>query len=179
MPVKVTGMIDAAHQKAGKNLWLTVERGFQFSSCTMEANAAIYGHVTAASASKNPPSSELSLQFDHVDCAGKGKKEMKMWLVGIVGPPDGSRHMHNEVPTEVRGGSRKISDEAANLDGWDPQLNPGGPQNTVKPGGVAGYKDLKLEPQGGPSCSARLSSPNKNIELGPGTVLLFAVPEQK
>ncbi len=176
LQVKVKGILDAAHQKPGKNLWLSLGRGVVFPECTMQADSAVYGHVTAASASKNPPSSQLSLLFDHVDCDGKGKKEMKLWLVGIIAPPDTSRHLHNEVPTEVSGGSRRISDAAANLDGYDAELNPGGPPNTVKPGAVVGFKDLKLEPTGGPSCSARLTSPNKNIELGMGTTLLFAVP---
>jgi hypothetical protein len=42
---------------------------------------------------------------------------------------------------------------------------------------VLGYKNVKLEPQGGPQCSAKLTSTDRNIELAPGAILLMVVPE--
>lgn len=171
---KASGGLNAAHMKAGKKIWITVGRGVAFPSCTMEADAAIYGEVIESSAVKSPPSSELALKFDHVDCEGKGKKEMKFWLVGVVSQSDASKHVRDDAPAEVKGGARQISDAQADTE-YDLQLNPGGSPHTVKPGTVVGIKGLTLEPQGGPSCSAKLSSTDKNIELGPSTILVLAV----
>ncbi len=148
--------------------------GMIFPNCRFETDAAIYGRVTAASSTKNPNSSELALQFDRVDCAGHGKQSMKLFLIGVVAPPDEGGALHDAVPTEVHGGSRNITDTVAGTTAYDEKLNPGGAPHTIKPGAVVGFKNLKLEPQGGPECSARLSSTNRNIELGPGTVLIMA-----
>jgi len=137
--------------------------------CPMDANAVIYGHVTAASSSRNPDASELSLQFDHADCRGHARKEMKFWLVAVVAPPEDTRSVHDALPT----GAGYIDD------GWgsDQKLNPGGAPKFVRPGVVVGMKKLTLDPQGGPSCSARLTSTNRSVELGAGAVLVLAVPD--
>jgi hypothetical protein len=172
---KVTGLVSAGHLKPGKELWVKVARGVIFPGCTMETDSAIYGQVTAASSSKNPNASELSLLFDHVDCAGRGKQAMKLFLIGVVAPPDDSKRMHDATPTEVRGGTRQIDEAVWGTNGLDAKLNPGGPPHTVHPGIVVGMRNLKLEPQGGPGCSAKMSSTDRNIELAPETILLLAV----
>jgi hypothetical protein len=38
---------------------------------------------------------------------------------------------------------------------------------------------LKLDPHGGPACSALLTSGDRSIELGVGTVLVLAEPEAR
>jgi hypothetical protein len=171
----VTGTLSSGHLKPGKELWVNAAYGMVYPGCTLEAGAAIYGRVLAASSSKNPNASELSLAFDRVDCTGHGKQNMRLFLIGAVGPPDNSPSAHDAVPTEVRGSARQISDTVASTDAYDAKLNPGGTLHTVHPGIVVGINKLKLEPQGGPGCSARMSSTERNIELAPGTVLLFAV----
>jgi hypothetical protein len=173
---KVTGTLEAAHLKPGKEIWVNAVYGEVFSGCTLEADAAIYAHVTAALSSKNPNASELSLQFDRADCRGHSKQNLKLWLIGVIAPADDSQALHDAVPSEVRGGARQISDTVADTNAYDARLSHGGPPHTVRPGTVIGLKDTKLEPQGGPGCSARMSSTNRNIQLGPGTVLLLAVP---
>jgi hypothetical protein len=170
----VTGLVESAHLKPGKEIWVNATYGMIYPGCTLEAGAAIYGRVMAASSTKNPNASELSLAFDRVDCAGHAKQNMRLFLIGVVGPPDGSRSSHDAVPTEVHGSGRQISDTVTSTDAYDAKLNPGGPVHTVHPGIVVGINKLKLEPQGGPECSARMSSTDRNIELAPGTVLLFA-----
>ncbi len=172
---KVTGLLSAGHLKPGKEIWVKVARGVVFPGCTMETDTSIYGRITAASSSKNPAASEISVKFDRVDCTGHDKKAMKLYLIGVVAPPDDAHNMHDSVPTEVRGGSRQINDAVWGTDGMDARLNPGGSPHTVHPGIVVGIRNLKLEPQGGPECSAKMTSTNRNIELAPDTVLLLAV----
>lgn len=172
---KVNGLMQASRSKVGKEIWFSAAHGMVFPGCSLDADASIYAKVTAASASKSPSASELGLEFDRADCTGHNKQPMKMFLIGMVAPSDfNGESSHNALPSEVRGGSRDISQAAADTYGYDERLNPGGPRNTVKPGAVAGFKHMKLEPQGGPQCSARISSTDKNIELPPGTILILA-----
>jgi hypothetical protein len=166
---EVTGLLSSSHLKPGKEVWVSSVFEETDPECRMDAKAAIYGRITAASSSKNPNASELSLVFDHADCAGHARQEMKLILIGVVGPPDESDTVRNALPSK-------------GLDsGWgsDQKTNPGGPPQFVKPGEVMGMKKVKLDPQGGPACSARLTSSDRNLELGPGTVLLLAEPDAK
>jgi hypothetical protein len=82
--VKVKGTLDSGHLKPGKELWFTVAGGMAYPGCTLEEDSVVYAHVTSASSSKNPNASELSLVFDHADCAGHAKQELKMRLIGLV-----------------------------------------------------------------------------------------------
>lgn len=175
---KVTNTIDAAHLKPGKKIWVNAQYGMVYPECRLEPDAAIYGTVTAASASKNPSASELSIEFNSADCSGH-RQPLKLLLVGIVAPPDQLKNSHDAMPTELQGSARQISDTAGATDGYDARLNPGGAPNTVRPGVVVGYKNLKLEPQGGPQCSAKMTSIDRNIELAQGAVLLLAIAETK
>jgi hypothetical protein len=177
LAVKVTGLMSSGHLKPGKSFWMKAATGVVYPSCTLEADAPVYGHVTAASSSKNPDASELAIQFDAVDCTGHSKQPMKLSIIGVIAAGDDSARMHDAAPTEVHGGGRSASGAAAASNGLDAKLNPGGPPNTIKPGAVVGLKNVKLEPQGGPSCSAKFSSTNKNIELAPDTILLLAVQQ--
>ncbi len=176
---KVTNMIDAAHLKPGKKIWLNSAFGMVYPGCTLEQDAAIYGTVTSAASSKNPNASELSLEFSSADCTGHSKQPLKLLVVGLMAPPDQLKNSHDAMPTELQGSARQISDTAANTNGYDPKQNSGGSSHGIHPGVVLGYKSLKLEPQGGPQCSAKLTSTERNIELAPGAILLLVVPETK
>jgi hypothetical protein len=59
------------------------------------------------------------------------------------------------------------------------ELNPGGPPHTVRPGIVVGIPKVKLEPQGGPGCSARMISTERSVQLGTGAELLLVVSVAK
>jgi hypothetical protein len=175
---KVIGKLEASHQKAGKKLWLNSIYEMDVPGCRMRPGAPVYGIVTAASSSKNPDSSELSLEFDAADCLGHDKQPMKLVVIGVFAPPDEQPRGHDAVPTEVQGGAHQISDTEASTSGYDAKLNPAGPVR-VSPGSVFGFKNLKLEPQAGPQCSARFTSTNRNLVLPPGTVLLLTVRGDK
>jgi hypothetical protein len=176
LQAKITNPLEAAHLKPGKKVWVNAAIGMIYPGCRLEPDAAIYGTVTAASASKNPAASELAIDFNSADCTGHSKQSMKFVLIGVLAPPDQLRNSHDAVPAELSGSGRQISDTAAATAGHDVALNSGGAPHTVKPGVILGFKNLKLEPQGGPQCSGRLTSTDKNIQLAQGAVLLLAVP---
>jgi tetratricopeptide (TPR) repeat protein len=174
---RVTGGLDSAHLKPGKEVFVKVVYGLAYPGCTLDEDAILYGHVTSATSSKSPNSSELSLVFDHGDCAGHAKKGLSLRLIGMVAPADqSSRHLHEELPTEIGGGVQSISmAEAGLVNGGDEDLNPGGPPHTIHPGVVIRMPQVKLEPEGGPGCSARITSPNRSIQLGAGSELILTM----
>ena len=83
--------------------------------------------------------------------------------------------LHDALPTQVAGGARSISDPVSGSTGRDDNLSPGGPPHTVHPGIVVRMSKVKLEPEGGPDCSARISSSNRSIQLGPGAEVILTV----
>jgi hypothetical protein len=171
---KVTGLLDSGQLKAGKGIWVTVVNGLVFPGCALNTGSALYGHVTAAVAQRNPDASELSLVLDHADCEGHARKEMPLRLIGLVAPPDEWAKERDAVPGGLHGTRKSAPSAQVALDSGD-QLNPGGPPHTVHPGIVAGMTNVKLELQGGPACSARFSSTNRSLQLQPGSVLILLV----
>jgi tetratricopeptide (TPR) repeat protein len=170
---RVTGTLDSAHLKPGKEIFVKVVYGLVYPGCTLDQDAILYGHVTSAASSKDPNSSELSLLFDHGDCTGQAKKELPLRLIGLVAPQEDTRSLHDEMPSEVAGGTRQIA--VAGSNGRDEILNPGGPPKTVQPGIVVRMPAVKLEPEGGPGCSAKISGPTRSIQLGAGSELILTM----
>ena len=160
---------------------MKVANGYVYPGCTLEADSILYGRVISATSSKNPNASELSLLFDHGDCTDHAKKPLKLRLIGLIAPPDESRRMHGEIPVEVAGGvqqiggSRNGTDAVSGLNGLDENLNPGGPPHTIHPGIVVRMPDMKLEPEGGPDCSAKITSARNSITLGTGAELILTM----
>jgi hypothetical protein len=175
---KVTG-IDSAHLKPGKEIWLKVAHGVIYSSCTLEPDSAVYAHILSATGGKGATSSELSFSFDHADCSGHDKQPFKLRVIAVVGPPDQKRNMHEDLPTQVAGGARRIDDAVAGSNALDMELNPGGPPHTVRPGIVVGVRNLKLEPTAGPECSDKLTSTSSKIQLAPGSELILAMTQTR
>jgi hypothetical protein len=176
---KVTGLLDSAHLKPGKEITVQVANEWQFPGCDLPTGSILYGHVTAASSSKNPDSSEFALVFDHGDCGGRTKKALSLTLIGAVAPPDQFVGLHNVLPSEVSGGGRDISVTAQSLGAFalDENLNPSGPPHTVHPGIVAGIPKMKLEPWGGPGCSTKITTVDRSVRLGPGSELILTMQE--
>jgi len=175
---KVIGSLDSAHLKAGKEIWVNVLHGLVYPGCALNEGAAIYGHVTAAVAQKKPDSgehSELSLVFDHADCEGHGKKQMPLRLIGLLGPAEMSESMHDEVPTGLKGAQRNTPAAVLATIFRDDRLNPGGAPQTVHVGVELGLPKVKLDYEGGPGCSARLSSTDRSVQLQPGSELILVV----
>jgi|CZKL01.1.fsa_nt_gi hypothetical protein len=169
----VTGALDSAHLKPGKEIWLKAKYGWQQTDCRVEAGSILYGHVTAAVSSKDPASSELSLVFDHADCVGHPKQPVQLELVGLIAAADESESIFGALPAAVSGGGRQISEVVAGTTGRSDNLNPGGRPNTVHPGVVIRMPKVKLEPQAGPSCSDRITSATRSVLLGPGAELIL------
>jgi hypothetical protein len=172
---KVMGSLDSAHLKPGKEIWVKVIHGLLFPGCTLEQDSVLYGRVLTATSSKNSNGSELSLAFDHGDCEGHAKKELPLRLIGLAAPPAESERLHDAMPTEVSGGGRRISDTVEGTNAVDLELNPGGPPHTVHPGVVVHMPDTKLEPEGGPGCSAKITSTNRSVQLGVGSELILTM----
>ena len=174
---RVTELMDSSHLKPGKEVFVKVLYGLTYPGCALTQDAILYGHVTAAASSKNPNSSELGLVFDHADCTGHQKQELRLRLIGLVAPLDEARMLHDAMPAEVAGGTRQMSDAVSGSNGRDDNLSPGGPPNTVHPGIVVRLPKVKLEPEGGPGCSARISSSDRTVQLGPGAEVILTVEE--
>ncbi len=178
---KITGSIDSGRLKPGKEIWIKVVNGYVYPGCRLEAGSILYGHVTSSNTSKNPNASELSLLFDHGDCDGHARKPLSLRLIGLVAPPDESRRMHSEIPVEVAGGAQQIggsstgNDAATTLNGMDENLTPGAAPHTVHPGTVVNILALKLEPEGGPGCSAKITSTSRSVTLGTGSELILTM----
>jgi tetratricopeptide (TPR) repeat protein len=175
LEARVTGLLDSGHLKPGKSVTVSVVNEWLDPECRLLAGTILYGHVTASSSSKNPDASELALAFDHGDCDGHDKKELALRVIGVVAAPDQFVGLHNALPAEVAGGGRDISVTAQSMGAFalDENLNPGGPPHTIRPGIVAGIPKMKLEPLGGPGCSAKMTSLEHSVRLGPGTELIL------
>jgi hypothetical protein len=172
---KVTGPMDSGHLKVGKEFWVTVQEAIAYPGCKLSAGSAIYGHVTSALSQKSSPTSELSLAFDHADCEDHGKKEMKLWLIGLIGPAEVDARLHDDLPMGELTKKRSANTATKISTFTDFKLNPGGAPNTVHPGIVLGMPKLKLDVQGGPACSsARISSTDHTavLELGSNLILI-------
>lgn len=174
---KVTGLIDSAHLKPGKKLFVKIINEWSFPGCTLPAGSLLYGHVTEARATKNPDSSALSLVFDQAECGGGPKQPVSLTVIGLIASPDQFVGLHSVLPSEVAGGGRNISSLAGDIDSSypEPNLNPGGPPHTVHPGIVVGLPQLKLEPHGGPGCSTKITSTGHTLRLGVGSQLILTM----
>lgn len=175
LAVKTIGMVDSGHLKPGKEIWFKVANGAVYPGCTLETDAPVYARVLSATTTKTSSMAEISLLFDRADCTGHSKQELKMRVVGILAPPEELARMHDATPTKVAGGARKISDNVESANGLDAKLNPGGPPHTVHAGAVVALPKVKLEPQGGPQCSARITSTDKSVQLEQDATLLLVV----
>src|SRR5216683_1802415 len=64
--------------QAGPSISVTVLRDWIAPSYTLTAGATLYGYVLAASGSKSSGDSQLALVFDHGDCSGHPKQELRL-----------------------------------------------------------------------------------------------------
>ncbi|WP_348262500.1 hypothetical protein P8935_22215 [Telmatobacter sp. DSM 110680] len=172
---RLTELLDSSHLKPGKAIFAKVLYGLSYPGCALTQDTILYGHVTAAASSKNPNSSELALVFDHADCTGHQKQEFPLRLIALVAPPDTAAMLHDALPTQVAGGPRQMGDAVGGTTGRDDNLGSGGAPQTVHPGMVVRLPNVKLEPEGGPGCSARISSSNRTVQLAPGAELILTV----
>ena len=166
--------MDSGHLKPGKEVWVKTLNEYSFPGCTLNRDSAVYGRVVEATSKKNAPTAELALDFDRGDCLGHGKQSISLRVIGIVSPPPESPHLHEMLPTEVVGGARQISNTVSGTDGYDPKTVRVLAPSIVHPGEVIGMPHLTLEPVGGPSCSSRIVSTKRSVELNEGVELILA-----
>jgi tetratricopeptide (TPR) repeat protein len=160
----IVGGLDSKHLKVGQSIQVKILRDWIAPSCALTTGAALYGHVLAATASKNPGGSELAVVFDHGDCSGRPKQELSLRIIGVVRRDTDYAAVHSAMPTEVHGGAKSISTTAGSM-GTQSDDDMRGPK-LIHTGAVLGVPHLKLIPEGGPQCSAMLSSEEPSIRLG-------------
>jgi hypothetical protein len=165
--------LDSKHLKVGQSIQVKVLREWNAPSCALAEGAALYGHVLAATASKSPGGSELAVVFDHGDCSGRSKQELSLRIVGVVGTDTAYSGVHNAIPTEVHGGARSISSTVDSM-GAASDADMNGP-SLIHTGAVLGASHLKLIPEGGPQCSAMLTSEQPSVRLGTGTKFVLTM----
>jgi hypothetical protein len=160
----ITVGLDSKHLKVGQPIQVKTLREWNAPSCALAKGTALYGHVLAATASKSPGGSELAIVFDHGDCSGRPKQQLSLRIVGVIGSDTAYSGVHNAMPTEVHGGARSISSTAASM-GAESDADMNGPK-LIHTGAVVGAPHLKLIPEGGPLCSAMLTSEQPSVHLG-------------
>jgi tetratricopeptide (TPR) repeat protein len=169
--------LDSGRLKPGHAIRAKMVSDWVAPFCTLSKGAFIYGHVVAASAQKNSGAAELAVVFDHGDCVSHPKQELLLRVISLEGDETSSA-VHNAMPTQVRGGARAISDTASSMGSYlDEDMRSG---RVVHPGEVTGLKHLKLIPEGGPQCSAMLTSEERSVNLDSGTEFIMtmqALPE--
>jgi tetratricopeptide (TPR) repeat protein len=165
--------LDSKHLKVGQSIQVKVLRDWIAPSCALAKGTALYGHVLAATASKSPGASELAIVFDHGDCSGRPKHELSLRIVGVVGRDTDYSGVHDAMPTEVHGGARSISTTAASM-GAESDDDTNGPKS-IHTGAVVGAPHLKLIPEGGPQCSAMLTSEQPSVHLGTDMKLVLTM----
>jgi Tetratricopeptide repeat len=156
--------LDSKHLKVGQPIQVKVLREWIAPTCALAKGTALYGHVLAATASKSPDGSELAVVFDHGDCSGRPKQQLALRIVGVVGNDTAYSGLHNAMPAEVHGGARSISSTASSM-GAESDVDTNGPKS-IRTGAVVGVPHLKLIPEGGPQCSAMLTSEQPSVHLG-------------
>jgi hypothetical protein len=175
---KVTGPLDSAHLKAGKEIWVYVANDVVYPGCTLNAGSALYARVTEATSGQDSNASELSLSFDNADCLEQRKKAMPLRLIAMVGPSEGALRVHEELPVLMKGSNRNINDPVKAMSGSRDKYDTEGTPRIFRPGIVIGIPMIKLEVEGGPGCSARISSTNHSVRLDRGTELILVVESQ-
>jgi hypothetical protein len=171
---QVVGWLDSGHTKPGQPVTLKVTHEWISQECRLPAGAMLYGNVLASSGGKG--GGQLALLFDHADCSDKARKEISLRIIGVLGPPDDRKALHDAMPSEVAGGRRDISQTAAVMgEKVDDNLNPGGPPKTVHPGIVIGLQGVKMTPEAGPQCSALMTSVGHSVRLDTGSEFILTM----
>lgn len=172
MAVSVTGLMDAAHLKPGKQFYVKVVNGWQDPECTLDDGALIYGKITEAGRAGNGKL-QLGLKFERADCRGHANKPLGLRLIGVVGPAE-YKGLHDDLPAEVAGGARSIEPVVAAENFEDMNLNPGGLPHTIQPGIVVRFPKLKIDLGAAPGCSDRLTTADSILRIGTDVEFLLA-----
>jgi hypothetical protein len=159
--------LDAGALKPGTEISANVMYAVKYADCALDDNAVLYGHVTSSISSKEINKYELSVVFDHADCTDRPHAEIRLRLIGMVAPLDeATEKLRDALPRRMRSmGKANAVDEALAPPDYLP--------TPVHPGLVSRMPNFRLEPEGGPQCSARISEPDQTVELVTGTAWIF------
>lgn len=167
---------DPAHMKVGDAVTLKVVHAFLTTSCRLEIGALLYGHVTAAVPSKNGALPQLGVSFDEGECGGSAKQEVPLKLISILAPAEESQGTSSQgsLMSGRNGGRSSQPADVVDL-GDNRNLNREKISTIIHVGSVEGLPGLQLKADGGPSCSALLTSTSKTLHLQPDSKLLIVV----
>jgi hypothetical protein len=160
--------LDAGDLKPGTEIYANVMYPLKYADCALDDNAVLYGHVTSSISSKEINKYELSVVFDHADCKGRSHAEIPLRLIAMVAPRDEVvTKLRDVLPRPIRGQGQTSA--ATDDNAVEPDYLP----SPVHPGLVSRMPNIRLQPDGGPQCSARISDPDHTVELVKGTALIF------
>ena len=104
---KVTGLLDSAHLKPGKEITAQVVAEWQFPGCNLPAKSnSLRPRNRKQFVQKSDASEMAELVFDHgenVTVAFEKASSISLTVIGIVAPPDQYVGLHSALPSEVAG----------------------------------------------------------------------------
>ena len=177
-----TGLWESGHMKPGQRVTVKVVHSWVSPVCRLDEGSLLYGHITAASASKDPQGrAQLALAFDQADCFGGEKKTLPLKILSVVAAPGEFVGIHTAMPVAIGGGrTRSVGDAVSSQDGTmgdEENLNPEKIPGIVHPGTVRGLPKLELQSDGGPGCSALLTTAERSLHLGPQTKFVIVLQD--
>ncbi|HWA93561.1 MAG TPA: tetratricopeptide repeat protein [Terracidiphilus sp.] len=177
----LSSLLDSAHLKPGKKIYGKLVHGVAYPGCTLNQGAILYGQVTVASKGDKNDEAKLGLEFDRGECTSAANartvtKPLKLSVIAVLMPKDDRQeHMHDMAPVEIGGAGRQIQDAVNGTYGIDLGLNAGEKPETVHAGLVFGTEKLKLNPSGGPSCTALITSSEHSVKIGSRSEIVLSM----
>ena len=169
---------DPSRMKVGSAITVKVVHAFEVPTCRLEIGSLLYGHVTAADSAKDGAPAQLGISLDEAECWGKGKQERQLKLISILAPVEAYQGTSSRGSLKIGKSGGQSSEPGDVVDLGDSRnQNREKTPTTIQTGSVQGLPGLQLKADGGPSCSALLSSSNKSLRLQQDTKIFIVMPE--
>ena len=163
--------------KVGKEISIKVVHAFMIPTCRLEVGAILSGHVTEAIPGKGDEQPQLGIVLEQAECGGKGKQELPLRLISLVAAAEGPQGNGSIGSIKIGRNGGQGTEPADVVDLGDTRnSNREKIPDLISSGSVQGVPGIRLDPSGGPACSALLSSAEKRLHLPPETKLLLVVP---
>lgn len=177
--VSLQNWLDAGSIKPGHSFSATAQNSWDSPACSMAKDGKVYGHIAdVTKASKTDKTSSMTLVFDAADCLKKGKVQLPMMVVEIIGMnSDANQPLQGAMPQEVRGGSRQISQVDSRVAQQSADANLPAAPATVDPGLVQRIPNVKLTLASTPDGASKLTGSDGNIRLVPGVTLILTTTD--
>ncbi|MDE3199468.1 MAG: tetratricopeptide repeat protein [Acidobacteriota bacterium] len=170
--LSLSSSLDSAHLKPGKEIYGKVVHGLEYPGCTLNQGAVLYGKVTVASKGDKNSEAKLGFEFNRGECTNASgsktvTKPLQLAVIAVLTPKDDRQaHLHDMAPVEIGGAGRRIQDAVNADNGTDIGLNENEKPKTVHAGLVFGEAKFKLDPTGGPSCTALVQDKGSSVRIG-------------